>query len=328
MLFTYKLNYPLLLAVLFCHSAMAQTFSYLYIQGDKETPIYVKMEDEMQPRYGKNYCIISQLAPGPVHIQVLFQQNIYPPQNFLIQVPENSYRGFIVTHKGDDFALYDLQQKIYIPAGNSIASAAAPAISGHTATEPATQTVNVVTEPSASVTVPAITAVTTPTTESVAPTTNEIAARKAHIDSLVAGVNTRKTKKGNTQPQFIDNMVLDNERTPQKGTYTIVTNGEPPPVITNSDCPTPLDNNIFEDMYLHMTQKQGDERLKYLMQNSKHCFSCNQVYILAKELDKDQQRYSFLKHVYPRVTDQANFKSLQNLFTSAEWESYFLLIVQ
>ncbi len=328
MLFTYKLNYLLLLAVLFCHSAMAQTFSYLYIQGDKETPIYVKMEDEMQPRYGKNYCIISQLAPGPVHIQVLFQQNVYPPQNFLIQVPENSYRGFIVTHKGDDFALYDLQQKIYIPAGNSIASAAAPAISGHTATEPATQTVNVVTEPSASVTVPATTAVASPVAESVTPTTNEIAARKAHIDSLVAGVNTRKTKKGNTQPQFIDNMVLDNERTPQKGTYTIVTNGEPPPVITNSDCPTPLDNNIFEDMYLHMTQKQGDERLKYLMQNSKHCFSCNQVYILAKELDKDQQRYSFLKHVYPRVTDQANFKSLQNLFTSAEWESYFLLIVQ
>ncbi|MDR3680873.1 MAG: DUF4476 domain-containing protein [Flavipsychrobacter sp.] len=310
---------------------MAQTFSYLYIQGDKETPIYVKMEDEMQPRYGKNYCIISQLAPGPVHIQVLFQQNVYPPQNFLIQVPENSYRGFIVTHKGDDFALYDLQQKIYIPAGNSIASAAAPATPRQAATESADPIVNtpaiaVVTEPSVSIS--ATTAVASPAIEPISPTRNEIAARKAHIDSLVAVANTKKTKKGNTQPQFIDNMVLDNERTPQKGTYTIVTNGEPPPVITNSDCPTPLDNNTFEDMYLHMTQKQGDERLKFLMQNSKHCFSCNQVYILAKELDKDQQRYSFLKHIYPRVTDQANFKSMQNLFTSAEWESYFLLIVQ
>jgi hypothetical protein len=77
-----------------------------------------------------------------------------------------------------------------------------------------------------------------------------------------------------------------------------------------------------------MTQRQGNERNKFLMQNSKHCFSCSQLQILAKELDTDPQRYTFMKQVYPRVTDQANFRNLQNLFTSAEWKSYFLLIAQ
>jgi hypothetical protein len=38
-------------------------FSYLYIQGDKQTPFYVKLEDAMQPRFGKNYCIIPKMAP-------------------------------------------------------------------------------------------------------------------------------------------------------------------------------------------------------------------------------------------------------------------------
>lgn len=82
-------TYITLLLLLLAGNTFANGFSYVYIQGDKQTPFYVKFEDEMMPRYGKNYCIISQLAPGPVKVQILFQQNIYPAQTFTIQVPEN-----------------------------------------------------------------------------------------------------------------------------------------------------------------------------------------------------------------------------------------------
>jgi hypothetical protein len=93
---------------------IAQPFSYLYIQGDKETPFYVKMEGKMLPRYGKNYCIISELNPGPVHLEILFQQHAFAPQKFTVQVPEHGYRGFLLNKQEHGFALYDLQQKKYL----------------------------------------------------------------------------------------------------------------------------------------------------------------------------------------------------------------------
>jgi hypothetical protein len=94
--------------------SMAQPFSYIYIQGDKSTPFYVKMDGQMMPRYGKDYCILSELNAGLVHITVLFQQNVFPAQNFEIRVPENGYREFLLNKTGKEFGLYDLQTKNYL----------------------------------------------------------------------------------------------------------------------------------------------------------------------------------------------------------------------
>lgn len=93
---------------------VAQPLSYIYIQGDKQTPFYVKIDSQMMPRYGKNYNIISELSPGLVHVQILFQQRVFPPENFTIDVPENGYRGFLLHKKENGFDLYDLQQKTFL----------------------------------------------------------------------------------------------------------------------------------------------------------------------------------------------------------------------
>ncbi len=70
----------------------------------------------MMPRYGKNYCILSELSAGTAHIEILFEQNKFPAQKFTINVPENSGRGFILHKDNNAFTLYDLQQKKYLPA--------------------------------------------------------------------------------------------------------------------------------------------------------------------------------------------------------------------
>lgn len=91
-----------------------QQLSYIYIQGDKQTPFYVKLEGKMVERYGKNYCIIPNVEPGRTHIEILFQQHMYPAQKFTINVPEGGCRGLLL-HKGNNgFELYDLQQKKYL----------------------------------------------------------------------------------------------------------------------------------------------------------------------------------------------------------------------
>ncbi|WP_118975508.1 DUF4476 domain-containing protein [Taibaiella koreensis] len=104
---------------LLAQSVYAGNYSYVYIEGDKQTPFYVKLEGQMQPRLGKNYCIIPNLAAGVSYIEILFQQNAYPPQKFAINVPESGSRGFVLQKVNDrQFALYDIQQKNYIVSGN------------------------------------------------------------------------------------------------------------------------------------------------------------------------------------------------------------------
>src|SRR4051812_38546443 len=97
----------LVVLVLF-NEAMAQPFSYVYIQGDKTIPFYVKMEGKMQPRYDKNYCILSELSPDTIHIEILIQQNVFPSQRFTIEVPANGARGFLLDKQEQGFVLYDL----------------------------------------------------------------------------------------------------------------------------------------------------------------------------------------------------------------------------
>ncbi len=109
-----KVIFIVVCSILCIKNVVAQPFSYIYIQGDKTTSFYVKMEGKMQPRYGKNHCIISELPAGKINIEILFQQNAFPTEKFTLDVPENGSRGFLLNKQGELFALYDLQQKNYI----------------------------------------------------------------------------------------------------------------------------------------------------------------------------------------------------------------------
>jgi len=306
--------------VLLSFKTNAQRFSYVYIQGDKETPFYVKLDDAMQPRYGKNHCIIPQLAPGPIHIELLFQQNMFPPQKFIIQVPENGFRGFILTNRNGNFALYDIQQQFYLPANNSADDDHAPVYNTAANYVPAANTA--IEEP------------------------KRIAATVAPIKKT-AGRHTQTHKpttksQDNSQPRFIDNIELNSEKTVQPTASAqdgppaaeVTDNGADNNIsaqnkrgIINSDCPAPMDSKELDNM-LNKLQKHDDGyRLKYLLSRLDKCYSTGQVRLLTKELNNDPERYQFLKQVYPRVTDQSNFPLLESLLSTQEWKSYFLLIM-
>ncbi|HXS37682.1 MAG TPA: DUF4476 domain-containing protein [Flavipsychrobacter sp.] len=311
------------LIVLTSFKTIAQGFSYVYIQGDKETPFYVKMEDQMQPRYGKNYCIISQLAPGPINIQILFQQNAYPPQKYTIVVPEDSYRGFLLVKKGETFSLYDLQQNFYLPEGNAAQDDHVPTnkpeesyiTTAHpTKTEPDEQT-----QPD----------------NNNASTENTKTTQTSESDNVAT--NTTTTISENQQkkePQFINNLELNNQKTVQNNDENnSVANGDLKNnlsaniAVSNSDCPSPMDPRKYDELYKKMIQKGDKARLKYLMDKLDNCFTTDQVRMLARGLDNDPERYAFLKAAYSRVTDQNNFASLESLLSTQEWKGYFRLIM-
>ncbi len=313
----------ILLIVLMSFRTMAQGFSYVYIQGDKETPFYVKMEDQMQPRYGKDYCIISQLAPGPINVTILFQQNAYPPQKYTIVVPEDGYRGFLLVKKGETFSLYDLQQNFYLPEGNAAQDDHAPTMKQEENYVTTSRTVK--TEPDAQ-TQPANNSSSTENTGKV---------QTPESDSAV--VNTATTTNEihqKNEPQFINNLELNSQKTVQNNNENNTTtsgdlqnNLSAKAAVPNSDCPSPMDEKKYDELYKKMIQKGDKGRLKYLMEKLDNCFTTDQIRMLTRGLDNDPERYAFLKAAYSRVTDQNNFASLESLLSTQEWKGYFRLIM-
>lgn len=311
----------ILLCLLSATRLQAQPFSYVYIQGDKETPFYVKLENEMMPRYGKNFSIISELAPGPIHIQILFQQNAYPPVNFTLNVPDNGFRGLMLTRKGNDFSLYDIYYKFYIQAGNVASDDKAPNRNIRTAIpasllnarETPVQEKPVTTQPRITPPEPK------PVKETVI-TTSKPATKPKPTPTpkpALVPVPEPKTPADNGQPQFINDVTLDNGR-------SIQNNG-----IINSDCPLPLNSIDFSNLQKRVLERDDKERLSLLMNRMNYCYSTKQVRILAESLGADADRLTFLKRVYARTSNQSEFPSLESLLSSDETKEEFkALIIQ
>lgn len=292
-------------------AANAAKFSYVYIQGDKETPFYVKLEDEMLPRYGKNYCIIPQLAPGVIHVKILFQQNLFPVQTFTIQVPENGYRGFLLMKKDDAFSLYDIQQQFYLQSGNTIDDDHVPVHNPQNDYVPT----NI-----------GPTADTTARTEEVS---NESLAKEL-VDNTpntasATPVTAAPVKKEVNGPDFID-IELNNSKTPAQDN-TVPTGNKSS--ATNGNCSKAIDSELFGAIQKKADDKGDKNRLKYLLSKTEdNCFNTNQVRILAKALPNDPEKYTFLKKAYPKVIDPAKFPALESLLSTQEWKTYFKLILQ
>lgn len=367
--------------------ASADRFSYVYIQGDKQIPFYVKLEDYMLPRYSKNYCIIPQLAPGPIHLQILFQQNQYPAQNFYVQVPPDGFRGFLLTKVETGFALYDIQQRFYLMPGEQGED--------HLPDVNVSGSALLITENKESASLTKEYSTTdnneeqSTTTETPPPANNE---NTAPLFMDMELTDSRKNVENNTtenepqkevivqgqdqttiqeapiteQPAAVYN-TTENYTAPQEyytqqeipqpqqnvaeETYNIANEtsveetgihnteeemAQPVPQlienaapIINSDCPEPLNDSKFDDIFISLRGKNNDDkRISYLMKKAtENCFTTRQAFLLCRQLEVEAMRYSFLKKIYPHITDQQNFPLLADaLFKTMEWKSYFKLI--
>lgn len=284
-----------------------ERWSYVYIQGDKQVPFYVKLEGEMMPRYGKNYSIIPRLAEGWINIEILFQQNQYSPLNYKIRVPEDGYRSFLLAAKDGVYMLYDIEKQAYLRQGTGEID---ERVSGETLKE------------------------------AVKP---EPLATAANRNKRPKPLKKHEEKALNSKdPVFIDDLVLSNEHSASNPAAqsdplekSAMNKTEVPEFksaarhIPNSDCPEAMDEKSFEDI-LHQleSRKEKDKLLAYLLkQTQANCFSTKQVYLLASQLESESIRFSFLQKAYSRVTDQEHFFLLEKqLFQTPEWREYFRLI--
>lgn len=318
----------------------AQSYSYLFIQGDKKTPFYVKKEGEMMPRYGKNYSIVSRLKGGELRIQLLFQQNEFPPEDFIILIPENGSRSFLLTQKEDEFLLFDLQQKFYLSPGNTAADDRLPNAFRETVagsakmpeTQPAIQQEPVVGNTAKKAVEKRV--------EIEQPAKQEIEQEPKEKKSIFIsnGTPTSASEKINNEPRFLDNIELnkvtpDNSLPVKNDTETKPTNSnwdtETQPLLRNSDCPVAMEENEFSRFYSSFTSTADEEeRLAILIKEiPSNCFFTWQARTLANALSGDAARFSLLKNIYPRISDQIQFHLLDDLLTTDVWKEAFQQLI-
>lgn len=311
------------------YQSTAQDFSYVYIQGDKKIPIYTKVEGVMMPRYGKNYALLSRLAPGPLNVEILFQQNEYPPLSFTILVPENGKRAFVLNKKGDAFSLYDVEQNFYLSPGNSAADDHLPTVLNNAS-------LNVVTLNSK---------VSAFQEEIIAePAKAEPDRKKEKIKKEIpdeqrenAEVPVPPVKEtvavDPAKPKFIEDITFNNDAG-KTNTGSITTAGNNTentvPAVTNSDCSGNINALSFQKLQNVIdARKTEDEQLGQLLDATRqNCFSTDQAAILVKKLTSDTAKYSALRSLYPKITDQANFSSLEALISSEDWKESFRTLLQ
>ena len=352
-----------LLCMIMSLSVNAQRWSYVYVQGDKKIPFYVKLEDEMLPRYSKNYCIIPQLSAGPVHLQILFQKNQYPPQNFTVLVPEDGFRGFILTFKDKSFALYDVHQHFFLLPGSAgvdrlpegvpaappkeVADALNPPEGSEdlTTTEPqfmpgVTLDREATQEPETEVNNTAIATPSNPTvaggrprtmTPAVMPPTRTLprATNVGNEPAVEERSNDASGSRNGASRSGWDELTTSlPDVADEAGKDLILDLGAEEGRQNNIACPNAMSEREFDELYNSTIGKKGDDkRILFLMKNiEKRCYSTRQAAILASRLQAESMRFNLLKKIYPRISDPQYFPRLEQLFKTLEWKAYFKLI--
>jgi len=355
-----------LLLVFSAGSVMAKEYAYVYIEGDKQTPFYVKLEGQMMPRLGKNYCIIPNMDAGVTNIEILFQQNQFPAQKFTIKVPEGGARGFLLKKVNErQFALYDMQQGFYLVAGNSAdddrIDGAVPANGGNPVISGTTAVIN-----SGAADLPAFVPGGSSVTQ---PAKNKKPKGQAVSETAMPPATTTSDDK------FIRDIELNTDGGAAAPLVAIVPVAASAPVtdapvkpkkpkkaapgsdsashiaaadadefdddkkpaapalvaagIPNSDCKNPMSNEVFEDFAAKiLDQTTDDDKLKVLSRSkNRDCFNTEQVRIIANNFDTQSGRYEVVKMLFPRTSDQDNYPKLEALFKTGYLKEKFRQIM-
>ncbi|HRP90026.1 MAG TPA: DUF4476 domain-containing protein [Edaphocola sp.] len=335
--------------VLFNLGALAQDFNdaVVYIQGNKEVPIYVKMEGQMMPRYGKDYTLLYNLASGPLHLEIQFQQNQYPSQKFVLNIQPSSQRSLVLTKVAENkFALYDLNYEFYLPADNKLEDdiqAQNTVAVDNKAIEPLTkkskETEIVANKKEKKEKIkgkkeddlPPFLANAGIEKGKADKKENKLKTKKAKeqkkAEEETVAKNTEKVskpkkeegaKKEIKESSKTDNRFLDFEMNKDSGSNVEKESKE--------KCKEAASNEQFNSFaQLISSAKDEEERLLYLKKYSgMYCFSTDQVRVVAMNFDSQSSRYEVVKVLKKKTIDVENYKDLEVLFNTNYLKKKFI----
>lgn len=306
----------------------------VYIQSDKETPIYVKVEGQMMERYSKNYVVLGNLASGPLNLEILFQQNKYPNQKFVLNIPPSSQRSLVLKKMDQNkFALYDLNYGIYLNSGNRLEDDISGSDKEYQNTVLAA---NTAAPPNES----AVVSVEKPKKEKVTPKPKKEKKSEDEIPEFTVAKEEKKNKEATpvivqeeteapkkpkktrserrqeTEENTNGERFLDFEMNKKESNSGNNRSGNAKN--TNTKCSEPASESQF-DNFASLLNTTDDEELKLgiVRKNAtKYCFSTDQVRTIAMNFDSQSSRYEVARVLKAKVVDVDNYAQLSSLFNT------------
>jgi len=83
-----------------------QSKNFIYIQSEKKLAFYVILNHKNNSSTPEGYIILPQIPQGKHIITIGFARNLYPEQQFLLDIAED--KGYSLKRSGDNWQLFDL----------------------------------------------------------------------------------------------------------------------------------------------------------------------------------------------------------------------------
>lgn len=314
----------------------------VYIQSDKETPIYVKVEGQMMERYSKNYVVLGNLASGPLNLEILFQQNKYPNQKFVLNIPPSSQRSLVLKKIDQNkFALYDLNYGIYLNNGNRLEDDISGSDNDYQNTVLATNTQATAKEevikempvekPKKEKAVPIKPKKEKKTEEETIPeftaAKEEKRQQTKEPEPVQASTETpKKPKRSRTESTAAtdgnsgDERFLDFEMDKKESNSGNNRSGNSKNTasVSNTKCTEPASDSQFDNLASLLNAAEDEEvKLGIVRKNAKkYCLSTEQIRTIAMNFDSQSSRYEVARVLKPKVVDTENFAQLSSLFNT------------
>ena len=330
------LNYLMVFCSMICASvvvAQDRNDAYIYIEGEKSIPFYVKVEGQMQSRLSKHYFIINQLAAGPTNIEIQFQKNEYPAQKFLINVPASGERSFMLKKvNAQTFSLFDLDQNRYLMAGNSLEDDQLPVDPNKEIREMVA--IQNPTPASTEAEVPPFSVEESTSKKSsarrkksreeeevpefkIAEHSNEsesIKAEEAKPDRFVGFEMKGETDKPKAKKNSArEGRVRDEETQMPKEVAS-----SPEPQRSSALCSEAMSEDELNKLASSLNDRSDEEaRLSYLRKYGvKKCYQSEQVRIIAMSFESQSSRYEVARMLKDRTVDLENYETIIQVFNT------------
>ncbi|OJV53067.1 MAG: hypothetical protein BGO31_04760 [Bacteroidetes bacterium 43-16] len=327
----------------FCALSQDLNDAVVYIQSDKETPIYVKVEGRMMERYSKNYVVLGNLASGPLNLEILFQQNKYPNQKFILNIPPSSQRSLVLKKLDQNkFALYDLNYGIYLNNGNRLEEDISGSDNDYQNTVLAANNRTEEAQP------PKETAAAQPKKEKVVAqkTKKEKNTEESIPEFTAAKVKEEKKKKSEAlevaqavpenndtpkpakrkradreqekEAKTEQERFLDFEMDKKEGNTGNSKSAKNTSANHNGKCTEAATESQFDNFASLLNATEDEEQKLVIVRKNapKYCFSTDQVRTIAMNFDSQSSRYEVTRVLKAKVVDAENYPKLSSLFNT------------
>jgi hypothetical protein len=321
----------ILLSMFFVLSLLAQdrNDAVVYIQSDKSIPFYVKMEGQMMERFSKHYVILNNLASGPLHLEILFQQNQYPAQKFVLNVAPSAQRSLVLQKVSDQkFALYDVNYGIYLQEGNKLTDdidARSPAVAADVPNMTNLETAN--SSESAKDSKPRVVKekrIKAAKDEDKVVPFVENRIEKDEESAIVKKERKSKQKIDKTDEERADRFLdFEFDKTEKETKSRAAQNST---LKSNANCTEAASEDLFQH-FLKIIAVSDDEEtnLAVIRKNAKYyCFSTDQVQVIALKFLSQSSRYEVTRLLKPRVVDKEAYSQLSSLFNTNYLKERFI----